>query len=92
MVKYLLFSASLRFHCFQTQGRKKAKPFIDKKKATTYKLVHRSQKDPLANDASVPQMVLQHSEVRTGVSVSALYIHAHMCKTKAVLQWEHSTL
>ena len=38
-------------------GRKK-KPFIDKKNSTTYKLVHRSQHDPLVADQDASQMVL----------------------------------
>ena len=37
-------------------GRKK-KPFIDKKNATVYRLVHRSQKDPLIADETAPQRV-----------------------------------
>lgn len=37
-------------------GRKKK--FIDKKKAVTFSLVHRSQQDPLAADQDAPQMVL----------------------------------
>ena len=36
-------------------GRKKA---FDKKSSVTFKLVHRSQRDPLAADESAPQMVL----------------------------------
>lgn len=38
--------------------RKKGK-FIDKKKAVSFRLVHRSQRDPLAADADAPQHVLQ---------------------------------
>lgn len=37
---------------------KKKKPFIEKKKAVTFHLVHRSQKDPLAADDTAPQRVL----------------------------------
>lgn len=37
------------------QGKKK---FIDKKKAVTFHLVHRSQHDPLFVDESAPQHVL----------------------------------
>lgn len=36
----------------------KAKKFIDRKKAVTFNLVHRSQKDPLAADETAPQRVL----------------------------------
>ncbi|KAI8885729.1 Low temperature viability protein [Backusella circina FSU 941] len=35
------------------------KPFIDKKSAKHYHVVHRSQKDPLINDAEAPDRVLQ---------------------------------
>ena len=38
---------------------RKKKPFIDKKHATTYKLVHRSQHDPLVADQDANQMVLK---------------------------------
>ncbi|XP_074165744.1 protein LTV1 homolog [Sminthopsis crassicaudata] len=37
---------------------KKKKPFIDKKKAVSFHLVHRSQRDPLAADDTAPQRVL----------------------------------
>lgn len=37
---------------------KTKKKFIDKKKAVTFQLVHRSQKDPLAADDEAPQRVL----------------------------------
>ncbi|NXT89564.1 LTV1 protein, partial [Anhinga rufa] len=36
----------------------KKKPFIEKKKAVTFHLVHRSQRDPLAADDTAPQRVL----------------------------------
>ncbi|NWI35450.1 LTV1 protein, partial [Picathartes gymnocephalus] len=36
----------------------KKKPFIEKKKAITFHLVHRSQRDPLAADDTAPQRVL----------------------------------
>lgn len=39
------------------QGRKK-RPFIDKKKAITFRLVNRSQQDPLIADETAPQHVL----------------------------------
>ncbi|KAI7810824.1 protein LTV1 homolog [Triplophysa rosa] len=37
---------------------RKRKPFIDKKNAVSFHLVHRSQKDPLAADEKAPQHVL----------------------------------
>uniref|UniRef100_A0A8B9Q5X5 Protein LTV1 homolog n=1 Tax=Apteryx owenii TaxID=8824 RepID=A0A8B9Q5X5_APTOW len=37
---------------------KRKKPFIEKKKAVTFHLVHRSQRDPLAADDTAPQRVL----------------------------------
>jgi protein LTV1 len=40
------------------------KQFIDKKNSKTYRLVHRSQRDPLINDENAPRLVLQ--EVTTG--------------------------
>jgi len=39
-------------------GHKK-KPFIDKKNAVSFHLIHRSQQDPLAADEDAPQMLLQ---------------------------------
>ena len=36
----------------------KSKKFIDKKKAVTFHLVHRSQQDPLIADENAPQHVL----------------------------------
>jgi len=39
-------------------GHKK-KPFIDKKNAVSFHLIHRSQQDPLAADEEAPQMLLQ---------------------------------
>ena len=38
---------------------KKKGKFIDKKKAISFRLVHRSQRDPLAADSEAPQHVLQ---------------------------------
>ena len=46
-------------------GRKK-KPFIDKKHPTTYKLVHRSQHDPLVADHDANQMVLKELPGKSG--------------------------
>ncbi|XP_026561397.1 protein LTV1 homolog [Pseudonaja textilis] len=37
---------------------RRKKPFIEKKKAVTFHVVHRSQKDPLTADDSAPQRVL----------------------------------
>ncbi|XP_057617970.1 protein LTV1 homolog [Chionomys nivalis] len=37
---------------------RKKKPFIEKKKAVSFHLVHRSQRDPLAADETAPQRVL----------------------------------
>ncbi|XP_032999816.1 protein LTV1 homolog [Lacerta agilis] len=37
---------------------RRKKPFIEKKKAVTFHLVHRSQRDPLAADDTAPQRVL----------------------------------
>ncbi|XP_053146521.1 protein LTV1 homolog isoform X2 [Hemicordylus capensis] len=37
---------------------RRKKPFIEKKKAVTFHLVHRSQKDPLTADDTAPQRVL----------------------------------
>uniref|UniRef100_K7G5P3 Protein LTV1 homolog n=1 Tax=Pelodiscus sinensis TaxID=13735 RepID=K7G5P3_PELSI len=48
---------------------KRKKPFIEKKKAVTFHLVHRSQRDPLTADDTAPQRVLlpaqkSHNEKR----------------------------
>ncbi|XP_060096510.1 protein LTV1 homolog [Heteronotia binoei] len=37
---------------------RRKKPFIEKKKAVTFHLVHRSQKDPLTADETAPQRIL----------------------------------
>uniref|UniRef100_A0A8C5PRZ1 Protein LTV1 homolog n=1 Tax=Leptobrachium leishanense TaxID=445787 RepID=A0A8C5PRZ1_9ANUR len=42
----------------------KKKPFIEKKKAVTFHLVHRSQRDPLAADETAPQRVLLPTDKR----------------------------
>lgn len=44
------------------KGKKRA--FIDKKKAVTFHLVHRSQRDPLITDETAPQHVLVESKSR----------------------------
>ncbi|KAM9317109.1 protein LTV1 homolog [Gastrophryne carolinensis] len=41
---------------------RKKKPFIEKKNAVTFHLVHRSQRDPLAADETAPQRVLLPTE------------------------------
>ncbi|XP_017517398.3 protein LTV1 homolog isoform X1 [Manis javanica] len=41
---------------------RKKKPFIEKKKAVSFHLVHRSQRDPLAADETAPQRVLLPSQ------------------------------
>ncbi|XP_054249744.1 protein LTV1 homolog [Indicator indicator] len=54
-------SATSSFFLLSVIGRcphKKKKPFIEKKKAVTFHLVHRSQRDPLAADDTAPQRVL----------------------------------
>ncbi|XP_067398460.1 protein LTV1 homolog [Emydura macquarii macquarii] len=43
---------------------RKKKPFIEKKKAVTFHLVHRSQRDPLAADDTAPQRVLLPAQKR----------------------------
>ena len=58
-----LYKATLYLYAHVTQGRKK-KPFIDKKKGTTYHLVPRSQADPLLDDPREPQHVLKPEKVR----------------------------
>lgn len=48
------------------QPHRKKKSFIEKKKAVTFHLVHRSQRDPLAADEKAPQHVLlPATKVRT---------------------------
>ena len=39
-------------------GKKKKKPFIDKKRSVHFHLVHRDQRDPLQADSDAPEMVL----------------------------------
>ena len=46
------------FKIFLSQGRRRKKPFIDKKNAVTFHLVHRSQKDPLQADEESSKHVL----------------------------------
>lgn len=53
-------AASPIIHCGACllQPHRKKKAFIEKKKAVTFHLVHRSQRDPLAADETAPQHVL----------------------------------
>lgn len=50
-------AAMIKYWICLFQPRKK-KSFIEKKKAVTFHLVHRSQRDPLAADEKAPQHVL----------------------------------
>lgn len=50
-------------------GRKKIKPFIDKKNSVTFKLVGRSQNDPLFLDENAPQYVLVEKKTREQVEL-----------------------
>ncbi|XP_054848808.1 protein LTV1 homolog [Eublepharis macularius] len=43
---------------------RRKKPFIEKKKAVSFHLVHRSQKDPLAADDTAPQRILLPTQKR----------------------------
>ncbi|KFO78021.1 Protein LTV1, partial [Cuculus canorus] len=53
----------------------KKKPFIEKKKAVTFHLVHRSQRDPLAADDTAPQRVLLPTQkVNTLTKYISVYI------------------
>lgn len=47
-------------HILQPKGNKRS--FIDKKKAVSFHLVHRSQRDPLITDETAPQHVLVESK------------------------------
>ncbi|KAM5263999.1 protein LTV1 homolog [Ctenodactylus gundi] len=46
------------FNFLHLKPHRKKKPFIEKKKAVSFHLVHRSQRDPLAADETAPQRVL----------------------------------
>jgi protein LTV1 len=50
------------------------KPFIDKKSAQHYHVLHRSQKDPLINDTEAPDRVLQEVLQKNLIKVSGLLI------------------
>lgn len=50
-------------------GAKKKKRFIDKKNAVTFRLVHRSQKDPLVADERAPQHVLVEQVSKTSALI-----------------------
>ena len=49
-----------------SQGKKKKKPFINKKEAQSYRLVPRSQHDPLAGDINESQYVLKPQITEVG--------------------------
>lgn len=51
-------AASIKYSNRLFQPHRKKKSFIEKKKAVTFHLVHRSQRDPLAADEKAPQHVL----------------------------------
>jgi hypothetical protein len=58
---YSLFFGSVLMTCsvsLPLKPHRKKKPFIEKKKAVSFHLVHRSQRDPLAADETAPQRVL----------------------------------
>lgn len=57
------------------QPHRKKKSFIEKKKAVTFHLVHRSQKDPLAADEKAPQHVLLPA---TKVQVNSVVFLIHV--------------
>lgn len=52
------------------------KPFIDRKTAKHYNVVHRSQRDPLINDAEASSRVLQEVVPRNLIKVSAQVSHS----------------
>ena len=56
----LFFAVFLIYYCdsVSLKPHRKKKPFIEKKKAVSFHLVHRSQRDPLAADETAPQRVL----------------------------------
>lgn len=70
----MIVSKINRFDKFQ--GRKK-RPFIDKKNSVTFRLVNRSQQDPLAADEKAPQHVLlpisknKHHQTESEASTSS---------------------
>jgi hypothetical protein len=51
----------------------KKKPFINKKAAQHFHVVHRSQRDPLANDPNASKFVLLSS---SSDIVSKLFVHS----------------
>ncbi len=78
--------------------RNKKRPFIDKRneRTTTFALLHRSQKDPLAADSDAPQMVLhQHPDVikrkeeerEHGVFFEDDYDYLQHLKDRSVFCW-----
>ena len=56
----MFFVVVLIYYCdsVSLKPHRKKKPFIEKKKAVSFHLVHRSQRDPLAADETAPQRVL----------------------------------
>ncbi|XP_038873654.1 protein LTV1 homolog isoform X2 [Salvelinus namaycush] len=81
---------------------KRKKAFIDKKKAVTFHLVHRSQRDPLAADEKAPQHVLlpapkvevekrQEEQREFGVFFDDDYNYLqHLRKTVRPVEWASS--
>ena len=78
-----------------SQGRKK-KPFIDKKKAQTFRLVPRSQQDPLFGEEEESQYVLKPTQVSqyvlkpNQVSLTAILARGHHV-TGVVLPAQNTT-
>lgn len=50
-----------------SQGKKRKKPFINKKEAQTYSLVSRSHHDPLAGDVDESQNVLKPQDNQVSI-------------------------
>ena len=63
-------------------GRRKKKPFINKKEAQTYRLVPRSHQDPLAGDVEESQYVLKPEIVQVK---SCSWLVSHACETSSWL-------
>ena len=63
---------------FTIKGRKK-KPFIDKKHSQTYRLVPRSQQDPLSENVDEAQYVLKALQVNTVLYTPCLLQLASGC-------------
>lgn len=67
-------------------GRRKKKPFINKKEAQTYRLVPRSQQDPLAGDVDESQYVLKPENTQ----VAMLIMRANGVITPELPDYSHS--